>query len=138
MKKITTMFGDIDLVAARKLNSERFVDDLLPGGTREQVAQFVGPEDKETHEYTGTMPEIMKQTGFRFKGLAWSGEEDRPKLEKVGSAVFGHPFSTASDQLAIDLTTNVSTRRRGIPMGPDLVKSTLYQLADVVLRVPQK
>ena len=42
------MFGDVDKMAAQRLEFDRFVDDLASGGNEDEVARFVGQEDEET------------------------------------------------------------------------------------------
>ena len=122
------MFGDVDKMAAYRLEFDRFVDDLTSGGDEEEVARFVGQENKETNQCSGTMPQILGGGGFKLKAMAWSGEVDGDKLKKLGSAVLGQQFSTENDTLAVILGANISKRKRGKPTGADLMPEDLKEL----------
>ena len=124
-----TMFGDIDTMASKKLVNDRFVDDLISGGTDEQVQRFMGNEDPMTLQCDGTMPTILSKAKLYLKALACTGEKDGSKLEKLGSAVLGIHLSTEADTIAVKLHANISPRdRRGNPTGPDLSLDTLEDL----------
>ena len=42
VEKTTEKFGDINKEAANKINWDWYVDDLVTGGTADQVARFMG------------------------------------------------------------------------------------------------
>lgn len=128
IRKTLQMFGSIDRMAATKLESDRYVDDLISGGELEEVERFVGNQDPETYSCNGTMAEIMGKGNLRFKAMAYSGEPDGEKLHKLGGSVLGHGFSTESDTLVIEFSVNISKKRRGVPQGPDLTPDTLSEL----------
>jgi len=133
IKMTIQMFGDVDKMAAHRLEFDRFVDDLASGGNADEVARFVGTEDEETNLCNGTMPQILGGGGFKLKAMAWSGEKDGDKLKKLGSAVLGQQFSTEDDTLAVVLGANISKRRRGEPTGPDLTPENLEELKECQL-----
>ena len=130
---VIVMFGFIDQLAARRLLSDRFVDDITSGGTIEQVERFKGVEDKETLACTGTMPQIFGKANLKLKAIAVSGEPDGGALKKLSGTVLGHGYSTAEDKLTVRFRVNVSPRRRGNPTGPDVTRETLGQLDQVVM-----
>ena len=49
-KLIIAMFGVIDLIAARRLKDDRFVDDITTSGNNKEVQRFKGVENKNTLE----------------------------------------------------------------------------------------
>ena len=62
-----------------------------------------------------------------------SGEDDGPKLDQLGGAVLGIKWSSQLDMLYIDLTVNISRRRKGRLTGPPLTVSDLSQIEDIQL-----
>ena len=127
------MFGNIDLKAAHRLFHDHFVDDITSGGTTEEVARFKGSENPETLLCDGTMPQIMKEANLVLKAVAVSGEPDGEALKKLSGSVFGLKYSTERDTLAIVFGVNVSTRRRGMPTGPDINIEKIHELDKAVL-----
>lgn len=115
IKKAVKMFGQVDPIAASRLNKDMFVDDLETGGELHKVTRFKGEENTETLECSGTIPDILRRGGLRLKAIQISGEEDGPKLEKLGGFVLGLGWSSKRDTLTIDLSVNVTKRKRGIP-----------------------
>ena len=120
IKKTLRMFGKIDPLAAHRLERDRFVDDIVTGGTTEEVDRFFGTEDPDSLQCSGTMPQILKNGNLRFKALARSGEKDGDKLLKLGAGVLGHGYSTEHDMITIRLRVNISRRKRGVFQQPDL------------------
>ena len=133
VKMTVLIFGHIDLVAAYRLNRDRFVDDIATGGTEAEVVRFKGVEDKETMVCDGTMPQIMSKTHLFLKAIAVTGEEDGDKLKKLGASVLGLGFSTERDTLMVKFRANTSVKKRGAPTGPDWTVDTIGGLTDVEL-----
>jgi hypothetical protein len=133
LKHIIMMFYLIDPIAAERLLHDKFVDDITSGGDVEQVRRFKGNEDPETLACDGTMSQILGGGNFELKAIAVSLEPDGEALRKLSGSVLGHPYSTERDTLAVRFYVNVTTRRRGMPTGPDLTVDTLYQLESVTL-----
>ena len=133
IKLTVQMFGGLDLLAAKRLKEDMFVDDLVSGGTDDEISRYVGEEDPDTLQCSGTMPTILAQGRFTLKAIAWTGEHDGPKLIKLGAAVLGLGFSTQYDTLTVKLGANISPRKRGVPTGKDLTVDTLEQLVDCKL-----
>ena len=129
---IVEMFGHIDPVASQRILGDRYVDDLPTGGTKHEVNRFVGTE-KEDLQCTGTIPEIFRNTDLKLKVIARSGETDGKKLQLLGGAVLGLGYSAENDRLAIKFKANVSTRKRGVPTGPDLTKKTVDDMDPALL-----
>ena len=108
VKMTVLIFGHIDLVAGRRLNKDRFVDDVATGGTKSEVKRFKGVENVETFVCDGTMPQIMRSTHLILKAVGVSGEVDGEKLKKLGASVLGLGFSTERDSLLVKFRANTS------------------------------
>ena len=100
---------------------------------KSEVLQFKGREDPESYKCDGTIPEILSKGGLRLKAMQMSGEDDGPKLDQLGGAVLGIKWSSQLDMLYIDLTVNISRRRKGRLTGPPLTVSDLSQIEDIQL-----
>ena len=123
----------IDPRAAMKLERDMYVDDLASGGDSREVERFRGRENPDTLECEGTMPQIMRKGGMRFKAMLTSGEDNPEKLSKLGGGVLGVRWSCSEDLLHVDFPVNISRRRRGLVTGPNLTRETLAELKDVQL-----
>ena len=133
VKLTVLIFGHIDLVAASRLNKDRFVDDITTGGTQAEVDRFKGEENMETLACDGTVSQIMSKTNLNLKAVAVSGEKDGEKLKKLGESVLGMGFSTEKDALFVKFRANTSAKRRGAHTGPDWAEDSLGGLEDTEL-----
>ena len=128
--KITVIkFGHVDLMAARCINEDMFVDNVQTGGSELEVARYKGEENTDWGECDGTIPNILRKGGFKLKAIKVSGEENDEKLEKLGGAALGNKFSCKKDTPTIKFKANVTKRRRGKPTGGDLNVESLHQVA---------
>ena len=127
------MSKEIDEVAAKKIAEDSFVDDVSTGGTKAECDRFKGTMDPDSCLCDGTIPQILGSGGFQVKAIAVSGEPDGLALEKLGGAVLGLEFSTASDMLSVKFKVNISTLKNGKPTGPDLTVNTLDQLQVAII-----
>ena len=127
------MSKEIDEVAAKKIAEDSFVDDVSTGGTKAECDRFKGTMDPDSCLCDGTIPQILGSGGFQVKAIAVSGEPDGLALEKLGGAVLGLEFSTASDMLSVKFKVNISTMKNGKPTGPDLTVNTLDQLQVAII-----
>ena len=133
VKMTVQIFGHIDLVAARRLNRDRFVDDISTGGTVAEIKRFMGTENMETLVCDGTMPRIMGSTHLVLKAIGISGELDGQKLKKLGSSVLGLGFSTERDTLMVRFRANTSVKKGKFSTGPDWNKDNIAELDTTVL-----
>ena len=101
LRRTIQMFREVDLVAARRLLNDMFVDDVTSGGTEVEVIRFKGEEDPETYACDGTMSQILRGGGFSLKAIAVTGDPDNEALAKLSSSVLGHAYSTSKDTLAV-------------------------------------
>ena len=133
VKMTVLIFGHIDLVAAWRLNRDRFVDDIATGGTQAEVERFKGVENVETMTCDGTVSQIMGKTNLNLKAVAISGEIDGEKLKKLGASVLGMGFSTERDTMFVKFRANTSVKKRGAHTGPDWTIDSIGGLEDTVL-----
>ena len=91
INKTADHFRKIDPEAALKIKNDRYVDDLLTGGSPELVNRLRGgntnPSDK--FETDGTVAEMLQNGNLKLKAVVTSGEEDPEKINKLGGAVLG-------------------------------------------------
>ena len=83
------LYNSVDPLAARRLCTDMFVDDLCSGGEKEEVDRFMGDKEVDSLVCSGTMSRIMRRGGLNFKAMQKSGEEDGEKLKLLGGAVLG-------------------------------------------------
>ena len=76
MAKTIERFGDIDREAANRIDHNRYMDDLITGGTLEQVKRFMGVPCSATSTWTRNHRDKMAAGGFKFKAMAFSGMDD--------------------------------------------------------------
>ena len=126
------MFGYIDLVAAARIMSDHFVDDITTGGDDEEVDRFKGNENEDL-TCNGTFSQIMAKASLKLKAIAVSGESDSTALKKLGGTVLGMRWSAEKDMLAVRFRANVTKRKRGKPTGPDLTKQDIESLVSMEL-----
>ena len=127
-RRVIEMYKHIDPLAAHRLLNDRFVDDITTGGSEEEVSRFKGSEDEETLACSGTMPQIFGKANLMLKAIAVSGENDGQALEKLSGTVLGHGYSTAKDILSVIFRVNITPRKRGSPIGPDLSRESISQI----------
>ena len=130
---VIVLFGAIDEVAAKRLKTDHFVDDITSGGDDIQVQRFKGKEDPDTLLCDGTMPQMFGKVNWILKAIALSGEQDGAALQKLSSSVLGHGYSTGRDILTVKFRVNISPRKRRMPTGPDLTVETLGKLDQTIL-----
>ena len=130
---VIVLFGAIDEIAAKRLKTDHFVDDITSGGDDMQVQRFKGKEDPDTLLCDGTMPQMFGKVNWILKAIALSGEKDGAALQKLSSSVLGHGYSTERDILTVKFRVNISPRKRRMPTGPDLSVETLGRLDQTIL-----
>ena len=125
IKRTIELFGHLDPEVAMKILRDRFVDDIATGGSLEQVLRYMGAENKETLQCDGTMPTILGKGGLLLKVIVPGGEKNVEKLEKLGRAVLGIPYSAETDTIAISFCVNIGKKRRGVKLEEDLTADCL-------------
>ena len=125
IKRTIELFGHLDPEVAMKILMDRFVDDIATGGSLEQVLRYMGVENKETLQCDGTMPSILRKGGLLLKVIVPGGEQNVGKLEKLGRAVLGIPYSAETDTISISFCVNIGKKRRGVKLEEDLTTDCL-------------
>ena len=106
LKKIADRNTSIDPVVAQKIKDDRYVDNIMSGGTVAQVAQFVGNEKSDGH--VGTLSQVLLPGSFNVKVIVTSGESNADKLRNLGRRVLGVGWDPPSDMITVDLIHNLS------------------------------
>ena len=108
VKKTAEMNRSIDPLAADKIASDRYVDDIATGGTSAQVSRFVGNKSDDGDEpdsgNKGTIEQILSRGGLRLKAIVTSGETNEEKIQNLGKAVLGIGWNAPSDTINFDFT----------------------------------
>ena len=100
-RKTADMFGEIDMIAAKKIKEDSFIDDIMTGGTKDECERMKGTEDIHMSQCSGTIPQILGKGGFLVKAMAMSTEEDGKALQKLSRKVLGMAWSMATDMLEV-------------------------------------
>ena len=104
VRETADLYRHIDPDAAEKLKDDSYCDDTASGaGSREQA--IITSEN---------MDKIVMQGGFKFKTTVMSGDDCG--LRKV----LGTYWEPKNDTLAIDVRVNVSGKRKGVRLQPDI------------------
>ena len=120
----------IDEKAAQKLKEDRFADDVLSGGTWEEVMRMRGKlkiDEKGKITFDGTIPKILDLVSFVAKVIIISGENDEKVLEKLGK-VLGHTWHPLEDLLEFALTINLSPKTSSGRTGSDLTADDVKKM----------
>ena len=131
--RVAKMNRSMDWVAALMVELDRFVDDLPSGSDMKEVIQRLRGEILANWQTTGTLAALFAKGGFILKVIACSGDPDGPMVRKLGGAVLGINWKTDTDKFSINLTVNVTRRRRGEPTGDDVTIANLEEITKAVL-----
>ena len=102
---------EVDPEAAELLVSSMYVDDLLGGGSWEQVSRFRGTR-QEDGSFDGTLAQILGKVGLKAKVIIVTGECDHEILKDYDGKVLGHTWEPQEDTLHFKITVNLSARNR--------------------------
>ena len=109
----------IDPDAARRIQEDAYVDDLLTGGTAEQVDRFIGKKMADG-SYDGTFSRILGLGSFRVKAFGISGQKSSEESDLLGSKVLGYHSNLEKDMLAVSFPINLSKKKRSVRQEPNL------------------
>ena len=134
-EKIAELGKKIDLEASEKLVGDSYVDDHLSGGSSDSVDRMMGEritgEDGEI-TYTGTVPRILAEGGFKAKSYIKSGESNPEILSSIGKTL-GLDFRPREDEIEFELVFNLSPRQGGVKLGPNLSMENIDQMKNCIL-----
>ena len=104
VRETADLYRNIDEDAADKLKRDNYCDDVASGA-----------EDKDkAHQTSANMDKIVEKGGFIFKSTVMSGDEGPPRK------VLGTGWDTKEDTLFVEVKVNVSPKRKGVRMSPDI------------------
>ena len=96
----------IDPIAAQKIDSDRYVDDITSGGTPDEVPRFVGDSRDDEGHADGTVTKILSRGGLKLKEIVISGETNEERLKKLGPNVLGIGWIAPTDIIRITFLHN--------------------------------
>jgi hypothetical protein len=117
-------------MTATKVVEDSYVDDSPSGGSPEEVDKMRGEVVKVNGKftYTDTVTKVLDTVGMHPKVKVMSGIEDEEAIQKLEGRVLGHLWDAKNDKLMIKLMVNLTEKRRGIQVGPDLRVEDLPRL----------
>ena len=103
-KNLAADNGDeIDEMTANAIRENMYSDDLLTGGEEDEVHRMMGDctvAEDGSLSYSGTLPHILAEAGFKMKMMIRSGTNPPEALEKMGDGVLGHVWNPLLDTFA--------------------------------------
>ena len=106
---------NIDEMEADAIREHMYSNDLLTGGDEEDIKRMMGEctvaEDGSLH-YTGTIPKIMAEAGFKMKMMVRSGKNPKEALEKMGDGLLGHVWNPLLDTLSFPFVFHQEKRNK--------------------------
>ena len=127
-KRLVAKAGEhIDKVAAEKLIKDGYVDDILTGGTEEDVARMVG-EKQSDGSYNGTMARILKLGNFVAKEYLVEGDMSQADNNLLNNKLFGYGYDCKMGKLQLRISLNLSKKKKNVRTEPDLKVSDLDDL----------
>ena len=112
---------------AAKLKEDIYVDDGTTGGTEAEVARMKGLK-LEDGTFSGTIPKMLAEVGYKVKTMVESGESDEEAVRLLGGAVLGYGWDAGQDKMKVRMRINVSKKYKGMRTKPDLDAKELMEL----------
>ena len=133
-KKIAAEKGqEIDSEAALLLVESCYVDDLLGGGTEDQVRRFMGTRWSDG-TYSGTLSAILSTVGLSHKALIRSGESDPEILADFNHRVLGLGWIPETDVIVFNFPINLSSKyKTGERIESDLEEKDIPRLPSITM-----
>ena len=107
VRETARLYQHLDPAAAEAIIKSTYVDDSLCGADTLEAARTLSEG----------MDRLVALGGFAYKDTVMSGD---PAVEGEERKVLGIRWDTAADQLAVDVKVNLSGRRKGLRLQPDL------------------
>ena len=111
---------------AMKLLKDTYVDDLTSGGSLSDVQRMMGSKNSNG-QFNGTIPALLGNVGLNLKTMVASGSEDLQAQEKLSGSVLGYKWDAGSDIMGAKLTYNISRKRKGLRLKPNLLLEDMEQ-----------
>ena len=135
LNKAAEMNRELDPKAASDMDRNRYADDTLGGGTREQCEKMRGDvsfTEDGAMVTNGTIASILDPVSFKAKVIVLSGDTDPRILEKYGGKVLGVSWDPASDNFSFKFAPNISTKiRERKAKGPTLTVEDLDMIKEL-------
>ena len=129
-QKIAELGKHIDEEAAVKMILDSYVDDNFSGGDAATIDRMVGKQQPDGY-YDGTVSKILALGGFKVKAFAVEYDMNQPDENLLGNSVFGYGWNPKTGLMKVKFKMNMSKKKRGMRLGPDLTVETLESLRSV-------
>ena len=123
---------DIDEEACKKIKEDMYVDDGVTGGKKLDVERMVGNRDEDGN-FDGTLPTILRKGNYFVKDISVGGKQDQADENLLGNKVFGYIWNHKEDVMGIQFSINMSRKRRGVRVKPDLTLADLDSLRSITM-----
>ena len=123
---------DIDEEACKKIKEDMYVDDGVTGGKKLDVERMVGNRDEDGN-FDGTLPTILRKGNYFVKDISVGGKQDQADENLLGNKVFGYIWNHKEDTMGIQFSINMSRKRRGVRVKPDLTLADLDSLRSITM-----
>ena len=132
LKRVAEAGRKVDPEAAEML-AHGYVDDGLGGGDEATVDKLIGEEtwEDEKPRYSGTVQQILGLGSFGLKVMVRDGESRPEVLNLLGGGMLGLPWEAGRDVIKMHIGVNISPKKRGVRVGPELTEETIWQLDDL-------
>ena len=120
VRETAKLYRQIDEAAADLIVSATFCDDTLGGGDSRRQAEQI----------SRNMDQIVAMGGFIYKDTVMSGDHSELGEHRK---VLGLGWDETKDELYVDVKVNVSAKKKGLRVEPDLELGEIVQLLPVVI-----
>ena len=121
-------------IAASKLLSARFVDDIETGNDNESVVnEMRGQVAPYTFETSGSLARIMGIGTLKLKVIVKNGDPPGEMVIKLGGAALGIPWNLTEDKMWIILSVNLSARKKSSQALEDVIVDRLEEIDQIVI-----
>jgi hypothetical protein len=125
-KKVAELGRDIDPMAADQLRDTTYVDDVMAGGSMEDMTRMKG--DQVDGEWTGTLPKILKKGGMAVKFMVISGDSSPGDAKALSGAVLGIPYILETDTINYVLKMEMPVSSEASALGSAITKERIKNM----------
>ena len=128
--KMSKKGESIDPIASKKLIEDVYVDDGFSGGSNADIDRMVGKK-LESGRYDGTLSKILAIGGWEVKEFVVEGDMEQSDDNLLNNSVFGYKWNPKTKYMSLKFNINLSKKRRGVRVSPDLTVEDLKSLGDM-------
>merc|ERR1711867_426175 len=111
-KELMAELGDkVDPMAAAQLPKNSYMDNVGGGWEDRDVDRMRG-DRRDDGSYSGTVPVILEQAGFKAKAFVVSGTEVEEELQAMGGKFLGLHYDPQSDDIVLKITPIIRMSKR--------------------------